>query len=365
VNIPSIVAPKKEKRTIQGLLEEQNTMKKIKQVIPAHLNPERMLRVFAMAVYKTPKLAECEAMSLLGAMMACASFGLEPNTPLAHAYLIPFEKKKKQGKDWITERVDVNLIIGYRGYIDLARRTGELVSLHADVAYEGDDFSFEYGSNMHLRHVPKGSWEGRKPLYVYAHASLKDGQAFEVLPNEQVLKIRDNAQGYKAAVYSGKDSVAYKTSPWVAYEHEMKAKTMIRRLSKVLPMSIEFANAAALDTMSEANKVDFSAYADGIEGQFIDGGFIEDKRDEIPTINLDAEPKTPEEKPKQEVKELTPMFFEVNDHAGKPYRSGLTLEDAITEVREQMKHMQGTDLENYRNANQAIVSEMERSKTLI
>lgn len=290
MSTPELAAPQKERKTIKGLLEDKNTALKIRQIIPAHLNPERLLRVFAMAVYKTPKLAECDPVSLLGAMMACASFGLEPNTPLGHAYLIPFEKKKKEGAQWVTERIDVNLIIGYRGLIDLARRSGDLVSLHADVVYEGDDFSFEYGSNMHLRHVPKGSREGRKAIYCYAHASLKDGQAFEVLPNEEVLRVRDNAEAYKSAVRmkNNSNSRAYETSPWVAYEHEMKAKTMIRRLSKMLPMSIEFANAVALDNMSEANKVNFAAYADGEQGQLIETGFIENENDLPPPLVMEV-----------------------------------------------------------------------------
>lgn len=266
----------KPRQTIQQLLQSKSTVAKLSQIIPAHLNPERMLRIFAMAIYKTPKLAECDPMSLLGAMMACASFGLEPNTPLGHAYLIPFEKKKNVAGKWITERVDVNLIIGYRGFIDLARRSGNMVSIHADVVYEGDEFSFEYGSNMHLRHVPKGSRKGRQPAYCYAHAKLKDGEAFEVLPDEEVLNIRNNAEGYKSALrQKEKNERAFQTSPWVAHEHEMKAKTMIRRLSKMLPMSIEFANAVALDSMSEANKVNYSAYADGIEGGVVEIGFTE------------------------------------------------------------------------------------------
>lgn len=264
---PQLVQPqgqKPEPSTIQSMLQNPKTVAKFQQVAPRHLNPERLLRVMAHAVYKTPKLAECQPITLLGAMMACASLGLEPNTPLGHAYLIPFEKRTKRGNDWVTESVDVNLIIGYRGYVDLARRSGSLVSIHADVVYEGDDFSFEYGSKMHLRHVPKGAREERPAQVAYAHARLTDGEAFEVLTYPEVLKIRDNAEGYKSAFRSkDKNARAWSSSPWVAFEHEMAAKTMIRRLSKMLPLSIEFANAAALDSMSEAGAADFSALSDG------------------------------------------------------------------------------------------------------
>ncbi|SMF47426.1 recombination protein RecT [Azospirillum oryzae] len=277
---PPLVHPTgQEPSRIQDLLQSPKTVQRFQQLVPRHLNPERMLRVMAQAVYKTPKLAECEPMTLLGSMMACASFGLEPNTPLGHAYLIPFEKRRKQGNQWVTERVDVNLIIGYRGFIDLARRSGNLVSIHADVVYgaygdmPADEFSFEYGSNMHLRHVPIGDNQGRPPLWAYAHASLKDGQAFEALPYARVLRIRDNSQGYQAALsakqeaernpsQSGWKMRSFDSSPWVAHEHEMAAKTMIRRLSKALPMSIEFANAVQLDAMSDTGGVNYAAFTD-------------------------------------------------------------------------------------------------------
>lgn len=258
---PQLVQPSAGNQPkILTMLQNQQMVDRFKMIVPKHLSPERMLRVMALAVHKTPKLAECDPMTLLGAMMVCGSLGMEPNTPLGHCYLIPFEKRKKVGGQWVTDRIDIQLIIGYKGYIDLARRSGTLVSIHADVVYEGDEFSFEYGSNMHLRHVPRGAREGRKPLWAYAHAKLKDGEAFEVLPYEQVLSVRDGSQGYAQALRQGKDSNAYRTSPWVAHEHEMSAKTMVRRLSKWLSMSIEFANAAQLDSMSEAGTVAFNAF---------------------------------------------------------------------------------------------------------
>lgn len=277
-------------RSINGLLSNPKTIAKFQQIVPKHLNPERMLRVMAHAVYKVPKLGECEPVTLLGSMMACASLGLEPNTPLGHAYLIPFEKTRWDAsqKQRIVERVDVNLIIGYRGYIDLARRSGNLVSIHADVVYgaanglSADDFDFEYGSNMHLRHVPIGDNAGRPPIWAYAHASLKDGQAFEVLPYERVLRIRDQTQAYQTALRAkvaaeknpardGWKIKTFESTPWVAYEPEMAAKTMIRRLStKSLPLSIEFANAVQLDAMSDTGTVDYSAFADGVDMRVVD-----------------------------------------------------------------------------------------------
>lgn len=251
-----------EVKTIREALGHPDMIARFKEAVPKHVSPERMLRVCALAVAKTPKLAECDMMSLLGAMLALAALGMEPNTPLGHAYLIPFEKRKKEGNKWVTEKVEVQVIIGYRGYIDLARRSGSLVSLHADVVYEGDIFSFEYGSNMHLKHIPQGARVDRKPLWAYFHAKLTDGEAFEVLPYAQVLKIRDGSQGYISAVRSKErypDSFA--KNPWVAFEHEMVSKTLVRRMGKWIPMSIELANAAALDAMSETGNTDLRSLA--------------------------------------------------------------------------------------------------------
>lgn len=249
--------------TIEDALKNKGMIARFQQAVPRHLSSERMLRVCAMAVYKTPMLRKCETMSLLGAMLSLASLGLEPNTPLGHAYLIPFKSRRKCGpgrNDW-EDYYQVQVIIGYRGYIELARRSGMLTAIHADVVYEGDEFSFEYGSNMHLKHVPRGGRD--QPLWAYAHASLSDGQAFEVLPYDLVLKIRNASQGYISAVNAkndagGKPSKTYETNPWVAFEHEMASKTMVRRLSKMLPMSIEFARAVELDGMAEANDIQYS-----------------------------------------------------------------------------------------------------------
>jgi len=235
-------------------------VRRFSQVVPRHLNPERMLRVMTHCIHKTPKLADCDFATLLGAMQACASLGLEPNTPLGHAYLIPFNVSAKLPDGTWQKKPSVNLIIGYRGYIDLARRSGTLVNIHADVVYEGDDFDFAYGSGQHLMHRPRGT--RGKPIEAYAFAKLKDGEAFEVLPYARVLEIRDNSEGYKSAAAAAAKYKKDNDSPWVKHEHEMAAKTMVRRLAKWLPLSLEFANAARLDEMSETGRVDYTAFID-------------------------------------------------------------------------------------------------------
>lgn len=272
--------PVEKAKTIGDALRAKDTITRFQQAMPKHLSAERMLRICALAVYKTPDLAKCEVMSLLGAMLSLASLGLEPNTELKHAWLIPFKSRRRGPNGW-EDFYQVQVIIGYRGLIELARRAGTLVSIHADVVYgksevdglPADTFDFEYGSNMHLKHIPNGS--DQNPRWAYAYAKLADGEAFDVLPYNRVMKIRNKAQGYIAALNAkteaGNDPTkayllkTYESNPWVAFEHEMAAKTMIRRLSKGLPMSIEFMRAVELDEASDASTIDFAAMARSTE----------------------------------------------------------------------------------------------------
>ena len=247
--------------SIGDLIARPDVAAKMRQMLPRHLSPDRMMRVFVAAVNRTPRLGECSAMSLLGAMQVCASLGLEPNTPLGHAYLIPFAKRENVNGRWVNAGYDVQLIIGYRGYIDLARRSGDLVSIHADVVYDGDDFSFSYGSDQHLTHRPGGRRDA--PIYAYAFARLKTGDAFEVLPYAQVLAVRDQSQGWQSAVKQAEKYGGEIRSPWATHEHEMAAKTLVRRLAKWLPMSLEFAQAGTIDALSESGRADFAAIAEG------------------------------------------------------------------------------------------------------
>lgn len=257
-------------KKVDDLFNNPDIIARLKDVMPKHLTPERMMRIMAQNLRTIPKLRDADPMSLLGAIMTCSYLGLEPNPALGMAYLIPFDKMtyNRETRKREVERTDVQLIIGYRGLMDLARRSGEMVNIHADVVYEGDEISFEYGTNQHLRHVPRGSRAGRTPIWAYAYAKLKDGDAFEVLPYAEVLRIRDQTQAYQTALRAKEAASSapgmewkqktYLETPWVKFEHEMAVKTMIRRLSKMLPMSLEKMHLATqLDTAGDSASIDF------------------------------------------------------------------------------------------------------------
>ena len=253
--------------SVKELLWNDAAKTQLQQVAAAHMKPERMMRLMANAIRTTPKLGECDPMSLLGGLMTCAGLGLEPNTIMGHAYLIPFKNNKKG----ITE---VQLVVGYKGLIDLARRSGHITSILANIHYPDDDlWEYEEGTDARLRHVP-GPQNGEK-LHAYAIAKFRDGgHAYVVLPWAKAMKIRDGSQGWQTAVrFNATDK-----NPWKTHEDEMAKKTAIRALAKYLPLSVEFRDALTVD----GGKAGFAAFAmnpaeqldatpDDEEGQTIDG----------------------------------------------------------------------------------------------
>ncbi|MCA8481751.1 recombinase RecT, partial [Burkholderia multivorans] len=173
--------------------------------------------------------------------------GLEPNTPLGHAYLIPFEKKKKVGGEWVTEKVETQIVIGYKGLIDLARRSGQVVSIAAHAVHEHDHFDYAFGLNEKLEHKPAMSARGRVIAFYAVAKLVGGGHAFEVMSAEQVNEIRDASQNYKFARDKEK-------TVWGQHYEEMGRKTVLRRLFKYLPVSIELASAAALDDVGASGR---------------------------------------------------------------------------------------------------------------
>jgi len=231
---------------VKELLWNDAAKIQLQQVAAAHMKPERMMRLMANAIRTTPKLGECDPMSLLGGLMTCAGLGLEPNTIMGHAYLIPFKNNRKK----ITE---VQLVVGYKGLIDLARRSGHITSISANIHYSDDEvWEYEEGTEARLRHIP-GAQEGDK-RHAYAIAKFRDGgHAYVVLPWAKVMKIRDGSQGWQTAVKFG----ATDRNPWKSHEDEMAKKTAIRALAKYLPLSVEFRDALTVD----GGKADFAAFA--------------------------------------------------------------------------------------------------------
>lgn len=248
---PARLADMKPKEQIAYLLNQKKG--EIAKMLPKHLNAERLMKVAQIAATTTPALAKCDVASLVGAIGQCAQMGLEPNTVLGHAYLVPFNTKRKDSNGnerWVNS---VQVIIGYKGLIDLARRSGQIVSIAAHEVCQNDEFELVYGLDEKLNHTPAMGERG-EIVGFYAVAKLKDGgHCFEFMSRHQIDQIMRASQskgGY---------------GPWKDHYTEMGRKTVIRRLAKYLPLSIEFQTAAALDGLAEGGK---DQHLDTLDGDF-------------------------------------------------------------------------------------------------
>ena len=230
------LAALKPKQQVKYLLEQNKRV--IAEALPQHMNPERLMRVAVTSVTSVPALLECYVPTLIGGIIQCSQMGLEPNTVLGHAYLVPFWNTKKNRKD-------AQVIVGYKGLIDLARRSGQIVSIAAHAVCENDKFTYEYGLEEKLRHIPADGERG-DITHFYAVAHMKDGgHAFEVMPAATVKKIRDQAAKKNRAKTDASGNMII-TGPWAEHFEEMGRKTAIRRLAKYLPLSVELAAAVAM-----------------------------------------------------------------------------------------------------------------------
>jgi recombination protein RecT len=199
----------------------------IAAALPKHLDSERMTRICLTAIRMNPDLALCSASSFAGEIMKLAQLGLEPNTPLQHAWLIP-RRSKDRGMECTT-------LIGYQGYIDLAYRSGRLKSIYAHAVHEGDDFEYELGLNKRLRHHPT-SKAGAPLTHVYCVAHLEGADPlFEVLRRHDV----------EARRARGANGPSWRTD----YD-AMAKKSAVRALWPFLPKSAEMALATEVDSDS-------------------------------------------------------------------------------------------------------------------
>jgi recombination protein RecT len=223
----------------------------IARALPKHMTPDRMARVVMTALRTVPNLAVCTRESFAGCVMQLAQLGLEPNTPLGHAWLIPRrdgKKSQRAGRDII----ECTIVIGYQGFLELGRRAG--VNCFAHVVREGDEFVYELGLHPSLKHIPSGDAdrEKKKITHVYAVARTKefaDSPIFVVLSKAQVDARKDRS------ATAGKGF-----SPWQSDEEAMTLKTAVRALWRWMPKQIEQSTAEAIDNASETGTSQFAAF---------------------------------------------------------------------------------------------------------
>lgn len=212
----------------------------IKKALPEVITPERFTRMALSALNTTPKLQECTQMSFLAALMTGAQLGLELNTPLGQAYLIPYKNKGT---------MECQFQIGYKGLIDLAYRNPQMQVISAQTVYENDEFEYELGLNPRLEHRPALEERGEVKLFYGFFKLVNGGFGFEVMSKTAM------------DAYAKEYSKAFDTSfsPWKSNYIDMAKKTVIKRALKFAPLKTDFRKALSTDeTIKQELSVDMS-----------------------------------------------------------------------------------------------------------
>jgi recombination protein RecT len=242
---PGAAKPMTEEERARKTMQSKilNMAKEFERALPGKIGVERMMRIVMTAILKTPTLAMCEPTSFMGALLHALQLGLEVNTPLGQAYLIPRKKKDRNGRLLYWE---CNFQIGYQGLLDLCYRYGKYKMITAEVVYDGDYFDYRYGTSQFLEHKPEGK-KGAKPIKVWALYKLENGgERFVVWSWDEAM-----AHGEEFSDSFNKDKPW--ASPWLSSEtaqEEMAKKSVLKALLKYAPKSVE-------------GQIEAAAYADG------------------------------------------------------------------------------------------------------
>lgn len=237
----------------------------IKNALPENIKSERFQRVALTAFSNNKKLQQCEPVSFLAAMMQSAQLGLEPNTPLGQAYLVPYGNQ-------------VQFQLGYKGLIDLATRTGQYQSIYAHAVYENDEFDIDYGLNQKLVHKPCMTGERGGVIGYYAVYKLTNGgYGFAFATKDEIES------------HARKFSKTFSRGPWQTDFDAMAKKTVIKAALKYAPLAIEqqaLKTAVAIDervaetpsgreTVEATWNVAIDESDDSEQSAVVDSGFFE------------------------------------------------------------------------------------------
>lgn len=251
----ALTLPKKPIDTLRDLLEKAKAS--MAMVVPKHVTPERLIKLALVAASRNPTLLQCAPTSIVQGVMTAAQLGLDCGGVLGSAYLVPYKNNK-------TGKYEAQLIVGYRGLVDLARRSGEIESIEAHVVHQEDTFEVAFGLEPVLLHRPNLTGEDPGPLVlVYAIARLKGGgRQVEVMTRAEIDRIRNRSR-------------AGNSGPWVTDYEEMARKTVVRRLCKYLPLSPEMAEALTIEDRSEGGVPPIELIAPEPEGDVVEGTVVD------------------------------------------------------------------------------------------
>tara|TARA_R100001463_G_scaffold10301_11_gene30250 strand:+ start:7375 stop:8118 length:744 start_codon:yes stop_codon:yes gene_type:complete len=210
--------------SLKSIISSEAMKAQFAAALPAHLSPERFARVAITAITRTPKLQQCTQESFFKCLLDLSAMGIEPDGRRAH--ILPYGK-------------EATLIIDYKGLVELVRRSGDVVKIHADVVRQNDTFTHNMGEVT--EHTYDLTGDRGDIIAAYSQVTLKDGSIqSEIMSKAEIDEIRDKSR-------------AGKSGPWVSSYGEMAKKTVFRRLTKWLTLSPEI-----MDAVSAAEKTEFA-----------------------------------------------------------------------------------------------------------
>ena len=238
--------PVGNKATLESALMSPAIKKPLMESIPktmaAYVTPERILRVIAYELTRNPTLLKCSLMSVISGIMRLAQLGFEPGGPLGRAWLIPYQNGR-------TRQYEAQPIIGYKGYIDLMRRSGEVTSVQSFVIYEHDEYVVRYGDEPGIEHEPRLDGDRGDWVAAYAVISIQGGgRHVELMTRSEIDAIRARSPG--------RDHDA-----WRLNTTQMARKTVIRRAANYIPMSVDLIRGLEIEA-AQAPQLDSEAIVD-------------------------------------------------------------------------------------------------------
>lgn len=253
--------------------------------MPRGMEAKQLVRDALTVVRQTPKLQECDWNTVLGALMTSAQLGLRPGV-LGQSYVLPFWDKNSNG-------FKAQFVVGYQGLIELAHRSGRVLSIVARTVYENDEFSLEYHVDKDVMiHRPTLDGNPGNPRLYYARATLTDGgyQMTNPMTHEQMVAFMNR----HAKARNKKKEVV---GPWKDEFESMAHKTMVRQLAKLLPKTTELAVAVAADESIRIHTPngsitplqDVPTEVDVVEGEVLDTTAANQLRDEVLAAKTTAE----------------------------------------------------------------------------
>lgn len=219
----SATSTKTEKTfTALDCLRSTSFQNQLKNALPKFFDTDRFIRSAINEFRLSKSLQECSVPSVLGFFMQAATLGLEPASTLGQCYPVPFNNKN-------TGQKECQFIVGYRGMAALARRSGEVSSIDAQIVHEKDEFTLEYGVEPKLIHRPYLDGDPGMMRGAYVFVRFRDGSyQYKFMPKYEIDAHRTRSKADKAGF-----------SPWQSDYDEMAKKTVFRSLFKWLPIVIE------------------------------------------------------------------------------------------------------------------------------